>query len=332
MPGWFIFAIVLLIFAIIAAAVTVFMPGRTSDDIPARAIGVIATGVLVLLAVLSGVISSYDRVDTRNVAVKTHFGRPIGTCSAGPCWHAPWDKVSELTEAIQLQAFESNSYDDASQGKGTENNPAAIQVRLANNSNSYVDVNVNWRLREGAAPKLFQDYGGGDVFKTIKENLVDRQVQVALSKTFAVFNPQALLAQAANAPGDPNTPQPVTAMSPAQGADLPGMANTVKRDLQDAVGTEIEILDVRIPRLFYDQPTQGKIDAYNQKVQDTINAQQDVKTATQQRLANEQRAMQPPPDLRIAISNCVNTAAAEHRDAAGCFGQIGGQPLIQIPR
>jgi hypothetical protein len=110
------------------------------------------------------------------------------------------------------------------------------------------------------------------------------------------------------------------------------MAAQVKKDLQDAVGTEIEILDVRIPRIFYDQPTQQRIDAYNQKVQETINAQQDVKTAEQNRLAAEQRANQPPPDLRIAIFNCLTDQVKNGRDPAGCWGQIGGQPLVQVPR
>jgi hypothetical protein len=292
----------------------------------------VGAGVFVVagfLAVVCTVISAYDRVDTRNVGIKTHFGRPIGVCGAGPCWHAPWDQVSELSEAIQLQAFESNSYDDAAKGIGANGNPAAIGVRLANNSMAYVNANLNWRLREGAAPKLFQDYGGRDVFDTIKQQLVDRQEQVALSKTFAKFNPQVLAAAAAVQPG-----APAQQTAPAQGADLPGMANEVKADLQGAVGQDIEIIDVRIQGIFYDQQTQQRIDAYNQKVQETMNAAQDVKTAEQQRDAAIQRASQPKPDLTIAIFNCIQEAVAQHRpnDAAGCAGQIGGTPLIQLPK
>jgi regulator of protease activity HflC (stomatin/prohibitin superfamily) len=321
MPGWFIASLVFFVFALIAAAVTVF----ASAD--ARGIGVIVTGVLAFVSLVFVIISCYDRVDTRNVGIITEFGRPVGIHGPGIAWHNPWRKLSELPETIQLQAFESNSYDDAAKGQGSDNNAAAISVRLANNSNAYVAENLNWRLREGAAPKLFQDYGGQNVFETIKQQLVDRQAQVALAKTFATFNPQIMLAAQANTPGAP--PQ---AMAPTQGADLPTLAGQVKKDLQDAVGTEIEILDVRIPRIFYDQPTQQRIDAYNQKVQETLNAAQDVKTAEQYRLAAEQRAMQPPPDLRIAVSNCVNDSVKAGRDPAGCWGQIGGTPLIQIPR
>ena len=72
--------------------------------------------------------------------------------------------------------------------------------------------------------------------------------------------------------------------------------------------------------------------AVRQKVQDTLNAQQDVKTATQQRLASEQRAMQPAPDLKVAIFNCLNEQVKEGKDPAGCWSNIGGTPLIEMPK
>ena len=290
-----------------------------------------AAGIALIFALIVGIFSSYDRVDTRNVGIITQFGRPVGEHGAGIVWHAPWQSVSELSEAIQLQAFESSGFDDAKSGKGIDKNPPAINVRLANNSEAYVDANVNWRLREGAAPQLFQDYGGSstDVFTKIREQLVDRQLQVALSHEFATFNPQTLLTAAGQqAPGQPASVVP----TPAQGANLPAMATHVKNDLQSAVGNDIEILDVKIPHIFYDSSTQQKIDAYNQNVQDTINAQQRVQTAIQERLAAEARAAQQPPDLRIAVFNCINSMVQNQKDPAGCWGQIGGQPLIQLPK
>jgi len=309
-PFTWILGVIFFIGMLVAGIAAVFAKSRV---LPAA-----VSGACLLLGVLFTIVASYDRVDTRNVGIITEFGRPVGVRGAGIAWHAPWQKMSELSEAIQLQAFEGESFDDPK---------TAVAVRLANNSSAYVDENLNWRIREGAAPKLFQDYGGSsqDVFKTIKEQLVDRQAQVALSKVFATFNPQIM------AVVDPNQ-APTAAPAPAQGADLPSMAAQVKKDLQDAVGQEIEILDVRIPRIFYDKATQDRIDQYNQKVQETRNAQQDVKTAEQQRLASEQRAAQPAPDLRVAIFNCINKASEEQRDASGCWGQIGGTPLIQMPK
>lgn len=325
MPGWWQVAIAF--FVIAGIGVLAAVGGAVTKNVDTKFGGIVVAVVAgLVLGGGSTLIASYDRVDTRNVGVITTFGKPVGVHGAGVVWHAPWQQVHELSEAIQLQAFESTSYDEAASGKkASDASLPAINVRLANNSNAFVDMNLNWRLREGAAPKLFQDYGGNNVFNTIREQLVDRQAQVMVSKVFASFNPQLLTPS--TKPGQPSVATPAT----AQGVDLPKMAEEVKKDLQDAVGTEVEILDVRVPRLYYDQPTQQRIDAYNQKVQETLNAQQDVRTAEQNRLAAEERAKQPPPDLHISIATCMYDMVHQGKDPAGCWGQIGGQPLIQLP-
>jgi regulator of protease activity HflC (stomatin/prohibitin superfamily) len=309
MPAWWIIAIVLFVIAGLIAIGTFFTPRGF------KVIGFGAAAVVVALAVICTLISSFNIVSTRNIGIVTSFGKPVGERGAGLAWVAPWQQVHEMDAAIQLQSFQGNSYDDP----GT-----AIKVRLANNSAAYVEENLNWRTKPEAAGSLFQDYR---TFDNITVNLVDKQAQVALSKEFSTFNPQ--LAEVV----DPTKPAPMTQMTPAQGANLPAMADRVKADLQHAVGDRIEILDVRIPGIFYDKATQDRIDAYNQKVQETKNAQQDVQTAEQQKLASEKRANQAPPDLRVAIFNCINKQVEQGKDPAGCWGQIGSgsNPLIQIP-
>jgi regulator of protease activity HflC (stomatin/prohibitin superfamily) len=303
-----IIAIILFAAAAVAAAVMFFVPDGAKRFWRAGAV------VAAVLAAVCTLISSFNIVSTRNVGIVTSFGRPISERGAGVAWILPWQEVTEMDAAIQLQSFQGNSYDDPQ---------TAVKVRLGNNSAAFVESNLNWRIKEDQAGKMFQDYR---TFANIRENLVDKQLQVALSKEFAKFNPQTQVAAV-----DPN--QPTTVPSPAQGANLPEIAATVKEDLQTAVGTEIEIIDVRIPGIFYDSATQQRIDAFNQKVQETKNAQQDVQTATQNRLASEQRANQAPPDLRVAIFNCINAQVAAGKDPAGCWGQIGtgGNPLINIP-
>lgn len=348
MPGWFDFAIFLMIVAAVVVVVTMFfVPPRLTSyssrqnnaaGFPAKFAGFIAAGVIVALAVISTIIASVDVVDTRHVGVKTHFGRPVGTCGAGPCWHSPMDKVSELTEATQLQAFESIDYDHAAKGDANQGaSGPAVRVSLANGSIAYVNFNQSWRLREGATPDLFQNFGGSsvDVFKAIKEQLVDRQAQVALVNVFTPYNPQ-------QTEKDPNGgPDQMRMVKP----DLAKFAPKVKTELQAAITAQsphhgstptepdIEILDVRLSAIFFDSGTQGRIDGFNQKVQETRNAEQDVQTAIANREASKQRADQPVPDLKVAQFNCIQEAVTQHRpaDAAGCFGQIGGNPLIQIP-
>jgi regulator of protease activity HflC (stomatin/prohibitin superfamily) len=296
------------VIAVLVAVATLFIPKE------ARPMGYGIAGIAVLLFVLCTLISSFNIVSTRNVGIITSFGKPVGERGAGIAWVAPWQKVTEMDAAIQLQSFQGNSYDDPQ---------TAVKVRLGNNSAAFVESNLNWRIREDAAGKMFQDYR---TFENIRQNLVDKQLQVALSKEFSKFNPQTQVDTV-----DPTKPTTVPAQN--QGANLPVIAATVKHDLQDAVGTEIEIIDVRIPGIFYDKSTQDRIDAFNQKVQETKNAQQDVQTATQNRLASEQRAQQASPDLKVAIFNCINTLVEKGQSPAGCWGQIGtgGTPLINIP-
>lgn len=286
-------ATTLLIVLAVITVVGLFM--ARSPKSKKRGIFAVGGGGVAFLVILA--LSSTTIVPTRDIGIVTTFGRPTGELSNGFHLIAPWQQVTTMDGAIQLQSFTGNSYDDHGD---------AIQVRLANNSNAYVNLNVQWRIDAKAAPQLFLDYRN---FDNIRANLVDKQLQVATSHVFATFNPQIQ----------------------TQGVDLPGMATTIKGQAQSAVGSRIEILQVFVPTLYYDKATQDRIDAFNQKAQETKNAEQDVKTAEQNRLAAQQRAAQQPPDLRIAIFNCINDQVKAGNDPAGCWGQIGGQPLIQIP-
>lgn len=280
----------LLLLGTVAAAIGFF------KRIPEPLLG----GVLaVVVGVVIAAFACTTVVPTREIGIKTTFGRPSGELGNGFHVIAPWEDVTNMDGAIQLQSFQAKSFNEPE---------SAIKVRLGNNSSAYVDMNLNWRLKPEAAPQMFQDYR---TFDNIRQNLVDKQAQVALSKEFATFDPTAQ----------------------AQGTDFPGMASRVKEDLQNAVGKDIEVLDVRIPGIFYDQGTQDRIDQHNQKVQETKNAAQDVETATQQRLASEQRANQAAPDLKVAIFNCLNDQVKAGKDPAGCWGQVGSnsQALISVP-
>ena len=282
---------VILVLFLAVAVVGFFLP---------RPRGIILSAVSGILFLIMLAISATTVVPTRDVGIVTTFGRPTGEIGNGFHLIAPWQSVTTMDGAIQLQAFTGNSYDD---------HGAAIPVRLANNSMAYVNVNINWRIDPKAAPQLFLDYR---TFTNIRENLVDKQLQVAASHVFGTFNPQ----------------------TQSQGADLAALAGEVKKQVQTAVGDRIEIQQVFIPAIFYDQATQSRLDAYNQKVQETKNAQQDVQTAEQNRIAAQARANQAPPDLRIAIFNCLNDQVKAGRDPAGCWGQIGsnGQALISVPK
>ncbi len=340
MPGWFGTAIALLVIGALLAAASVRArtkvtvksvdgePGtaraRLRRWVAGTAAAFIALGVACVAA------SAYDRVDIRNVGILTSFGRPQTVHDAGPWWHAPWKRVDELSEAYQQQSFESNSYQDAEQGKTSNSNDSgpAVLVRLGNNSNAYVVENLQWRLKSGAALRLFQDYGGSNVFGTIQNSIVDKQAQAILSRVFAGFNPQQQVAVNDNLPTVPGLP-PIQTVALVQ-PDLVGMANTVKKGLQAAVGNDVEIQYVNIPRIFYDPNTQAVIDGFNTKVQETKNAIQDANTALARKQANDTIAQSVQNPL-VVVAQCITEQINQKKDPAGCW-PIGGTPLINAPR
>lgn len=92
-----------------------------------------------------------------------------------------------------------------------------------------------------------------------------------------------------------------------------------------------KILDVSVPTIDFDDKTEERINQVNAERAKTTAAAQEVLTNEQKRLAAEKLAGMAPPDLRIAIANCVNKMA-ESGQSLNCY-PIGGNalPTIAVP-
>lgn len=286
--------IVLAVLALItvAATITAVLSHTIRGPSVLTAVG---AGIVTLIV---GALLCTTVVSTRNIGIVTTFGRPNGELSNGFHVVAPWQDVTEMDGAIQLQQFTGRSFDDHGD---------AVQVRLGNNSTAFVNVNINWRIDPGAAPQLFLDYRS---FDNIRANLVDKQLQVAASHEFATFNPQ----------------------QQTQGADLPGIAAHIKGDVQTAVGDRIEIQQVFVPGIFYDGPTQDRINQFNIEAQNTKVAEQAVATAQQRKAANDLIAQSVTNDPLVIVAQCVNQSLEKNQPPNGCWPLItNGTPLINLP-
>jgi hypothetical protein len=80
----------------------------------------------------------------------------------------------------------------------------------------------------------------------------------------------------------------------ANGVPLQIFADQAADNLRRIVGNQVEILDISISRLDYDDSTKSKINQLNAERANTATAEQAVKTAEQNRKANEILANQPP--------------------------------------
>ncbi|MGU3650622.1 SPFH domain-containing protein [Mycolicibacterium sp. A43C] len=267
--------------------------GRSDGGPEMSMTGGVVLFVIALLVLLTG---TFTIVGTRQVGIATSFGKPTGeTFSNGLHWKAPWVNVTEMDAAIQNDTYKGDS---------------RIAVRLGNNSTALADVSIRWQIKQDAADKLFVDY---KTFDNVRANLITRNLQAALNESFASFDPLA----AKNLERSP----------------LPDLAaNTVKL-LRGKVGNQVEVFDVTIPTIDFDDDTEGRINDINAERARTTAAEQAVKTAEQTRKANEQLATAPaPPNALVIIQTCVNKALEKGVNPGGCW-PIGGNvvPTLAVP-
>lgn len=217
------------------------------------------------------VFASTTVVGTRQIGIETTFGRPTGsTLSNGLHLKAPWSQVTEMDGAVQIDQHKGDS---------------RIKVRLGNSSTADADVSVRWQIKQDATPELFVQY---KTFDNVRANLVTRNLQVALNEVFASFDPLA--------------PQNLD-RSP-----LPELSEKAKVILAAKVGDQVDILDVAVPTIDYDDGTEQKINQLNQERAATAVAEQAKKTAVEQAKANGELAGSVSHDPNVLVSKCLDIA------------------------
>lgn len=298
MPGLFIAFIVV---AIIAVLVGLGSFAATTNDgkVGAR----VVAGVFGFVALLLIIFASVTSIGTQDVGVLTSFGHPSGALSNGLHWKAPWEKVTTLDNAIQTDTYASNG--DGSTQQGAQG--GCINVRIARQATACVNTVVRWQERIDGVDYLFRNYRNND---NIRNNLLHRDLQTAVNKVFANYDPLGL---------DPKTgdsTQPTAAT----------LADQVQTQLQSQVGQWINVSTVFIPIFNFDQDTQKRLNLLQQQVAQTRVAQQAEQTAIAQAAANKALAKSVSNDPGVLISKCLDilSEAVQKEQAlpAGfsCFG------------
>lgn len=248
----------------------------------------------VAMFVVTLILSSFTIVGTRQIGVATAFNKPTGqTFGNGLHIVAPWVQVHEMDGAVQIDTYQGDN---------------RISVRLGNNSTALADASIRWEIKQEAASNLFVQY---KTFEGVKQNLIERNLKVALNEAFASFDPLAT--------------------KNLEVSPLPAISETALKLLRDKVGEEVEILDVSVPTIEYDPKTEERINQINEERANTTKATQEVQTNEQKRLAAEKLAGMAPPDLRIAIANCLNKMADTGQNL-NCFPIGSGvTPFLEIP-
>lgn len=245
--------------------------------------GIATVGLIVGVLLGGGLVvsSCVTVVDARAVGIQTSFGRYHDSLGSGMQVTAPWSSVTEWTTRNQTIRF-------AGDGKAEERDnyltEPRITVRLANQSEAYVDAIVTWQVTEASVKGLWQQYKS---FEDVRRDFAIPQAQTATYATFESYNPFTGL--------------------DAQNADNPYISVeewskrvTAKlRPLYDA--RSVVLVTVLITNVEYDQETQSKIKAFAAEVANTRIKTQEVKTAEQEALASKARAAQSAPGCEALI-------------------------------
>lgn len=252
----------------------------------------VAGAAMVLVSVFGIVLSTTTMVPARTVGVVTAFGKPTGTLPNGLHFKLPWEKVEKMDASLQTNRYS---------GDG------AVTVRLANQSEARADASIQWQLREQDAEQMYLDYRE---FERIQSDLVDREFRASVNAVLATYNP---LDPKAIAEG---------------GIDLDGYAKSIKENMQDRMGTAIEVRSVALPIINYDEETQRKIDRLQSEVANTRAAEQAKQTAKEVAEANNimQRSLTP----EVLSQRCIEAAEKVGAAPVGCIQDSGATPLVDM--
>ena len=213
-------------------------------------------------------------VQTRDIGIVTSFGRPTRNLDNGLHPKLPWQKVSTLDGAIQTDSYT---------GTG-----GCTDIRIGNESTACVDNSIRWRIKPDAGDVLFRDY---HTMHTIRDSLVTRELKASLNDALSDYNPLDQI-QANDAGAKPN---------------LNEFAASVTQSMQSEIGDQIEVLNVIIPIIRFDDSTQQKINAYQAEVANTRIAEQREKTASAQAAANRNLSKSVSQDPNVLVSKCFDT-------------------------
>ena len=271
MSSIFVLTIVFLV-----VAVAVFLGARNAATALRRPLR-LAAGASLGLAVLFFVLSLFTVVPTRDIGIVTSFGKPVGNLDNGIHVKLPWEKVKTLDGAIQTDSYLERNGNDCT------------DIRIGNESTACVDNSIRWRIRLRAGETLYQDYRDMD---NIRRSLVTRELTAALNEVLSDYNP---LSQIQDDSANP------------AGANLNEFSRQVADKLRQQVGDQIEVINVIIPLIHFDKPTQSKINLYQAEVANTRIAQQREKTAAAQARANDRLKSSVSNNPNVLVSQCLDT-------------------------
>jgi regulator of protease activity HflC (stomatin/prohibitin superfamily) len=306
MPGTFIFAIITVVLAVIAALVTLAThsekgkkdrTGEMSDGALVHGFALAFTLFFGFLTGLLLLVSSFNTVGTRDIGIVTSFGRLDGHLSPGINWTAPWDNVTTIDDSYQLT-------------------DETFTVRIAGGQTAQATVQVRWNAVPAAADDIFANY---KTTAGLQNGLLDPELNVATNTVLDGYDPITPLATGIKAgnPGNPSTAQ---------------LGQQLEAALKGRVGSDINIATLNLKPLVYDATVQNQINAATNQAAKTVVAEEAEKTAQAQAQANKLLEQNLANNPLVLVQQCMSAwSAGEITIPAGSSCWPGSNSGVVIP-
>ena len=110
----------------------------------------------------------------------------------------------------------------------------------------------------------------------------------------------------------------------SDGANVQALGDQVGREVTD----QIEIINVIVPLVNYDEATQDRMNAVNVEKANTRVAEQRAKTAEAEAKANEILAASVSNDPNVLVGRCLDAASDAHISPLGCWPNTSVVPTV----
>lgn len=289
---WFIFGIIFFVIAVLCIIARKKLKKDPKEIGTSR--GALSVGIVFLvLTVIFMFFACTARIGTKNLGVLTTFGRPSGSLDNGIHIKAPWQAVTQLSDRVQTDTYASDNG-----ASGTKQGGAigtCVNVRIQRQATACLNVSVKWQIQEAGADYLFRNYKDNDA---ITDNLVLRNLQVAVNETIGDYNPYNLDAQ-----GNSLNKALSSTSGDSYSAD-------VLKDLQDSIPKVgdtyvVVIQSVNLPLIQFDSKTQAALNSIQAQNAQTQVAQAQKVTNDAQAAANNALAASVNNSPGVLVAECL---------------------------
>jgi hypothetical protein len=168
-------------------------------------------------------------------------------------------------------------------------------------------ITVRWEINTDKANEIYKRYRGDDPVRTFRDRVVSPQIIAAAVNVAQGYNPLSQLKSI-----DPEKLDKGFEFK----VDYTALSAAIKAQVEKETLGLANIISVNVTKLPLSSASQKRVNTFIASISDTLIAQQQVKTATQQALANEKLANSLRANPAVNVANCIKAVA---ESAPGTF-------------